>query len=83
MQAVRAVRRRPTPPAVALFAAGPRLSYLLMPLVHHLLGIARMALHQHGTNFFAFSPVLQLVVFVVAAGIAVAVTRLRKRYLPA
>ena len=70
--------------AVPLLAAGLCLSYLLLPLVHHLLATPPGYRYiSAASNFFAFSPPLQLAVFVVAAGLEVAVTRLRKRSLPA
>ena len=83
MSGLRAWRRRPTPPAGALLAAGLCLSYLLMPLVHHLFATPPGWRYiSTASNFFAFNPVLQLAVFAVAAGTAVAVTRLRARHLP-
>jgi hypothetical protein len=84
MSGMRAWRHRPTPSAIALLAAGLCLSYLLLPLVHHLFATPSGRRYiSTASNFFAFSLVLQLVVFAVAAGIAVGVTRLRKRCLPA
>ncbi len=83
MTVLRAWRRRPTPPAGALLAAGLCLSYLLMPLVHHLFATPPGWRYiSTASNFFAFNPILQLAVFAVAAGTAVVVTRLRVRYLP-
>jgi hypothetical protein len=83
MTGLRAWRRRPAPPAGALLAAGLCLSYLLMPLVHHLFATPpEWRYISTASNFFAFNPVLQLVVFAAAAGTAVAVTRQRARYLP-
>ena len=83
MTGLRAWRRRPAPPAGALLAAGLCLSYLLMPLVHHLFATPPGWRYiSTASNFFAFNPVLQLVVFAAAAGTAVAATRLRARYLP-
>ena len=81
MSGLRAWRRRPTPPAVALLAAGLCLSYLLLPLVHHLFATPPGWRYiSTASNFFAFNPVLQLAVIAVAAGTAVAVTRLRVRH---
>jgi hypothetical protein len=83
MTALGAWRRKPTPTAGALLAAGLCLSYLLMPFVHHLLATPPGYRYiSTASNFFAFSPVLQLVVFATAAGVAVVTTRLRGRYLP-
>jgi hypothetical protein len=84
MTGLRCHARRSTPPAGALLAAGLCISYLLMPLVHHLLATPPGWRYiSTASNFFAFSPLLQLVVFAVAAGLAIGITRLRKRYLPA
>jgi len=84
MSGLRARRRKPIPSAGALLAAGLCLSYLLLPLVHHLLATPPGYRYiSTASNFFAFSPALQLAVFAVAAGIAAVVTRLRERYLPA
>ena len=83
MTGLRAWRRRPAPPAGALLAAGLCLSYLLLPLVHHLFATPPGWRYiSTASNFFAFSPILQLAVFAAAAGVAVVVTRLRERYLP-
>ena len=82
MTGLRAWRRKPTPTAGALLAAGLCLSYLLMPLVHHLFATPPGYRYiSTASNFFAFNPVLQLAVVAVAAGTAVAVTRLRVRHL--
>ena len=81
MSGLRAWRRRPAPTAGALLAAGLCLSYLLMPLVHHLFATPPGWRYiSTASNFFAFNPVLQLAVVAVAAGTAVAVTRLRVRH---
>jgi len=83
MTGLRAWRRRPAPRAGALLAAGLCLSYLLLPLVHHLFATPPGWRYiSTASNFFAFNPVLQLAVFAAAAGTAVAVTRLRALYLP-
>ncbi len=82
MSGLRAWRRRPAPTAGALLASGLCLSYLLMPLVHHLFATPPGYRYiSTASNFFAFNPVLQLAVVAVAAGTAVAVTRLRVRHL--
>ena len=83
MTLLRAWRRRPTPPAGALFAAGLCLSYLLMPLIHHLFATPPGWRYiSTASNFFAFNLILQIVVLAAAAGTAVVVTHLRARYLP-
>ena len=82
MSALRAWQRKAPPPAGALLAAGLCLSYLLLPLVHHLFATPPGYRYiSTASNFFAFNPVLQLAVIGVAAGTAVAVTRLRVRHL--
>ena len=83
MTGLRTSRRRPSPGAAALLASGICLSYLLLPLVHHLLATPpEWRYISTASNFFAFSPILQLAAFAVTAGVAVVVTRLRERYLP-
>ncbi len=83
MTCLRARRRKPAPTASALFIAGLGLSYLLMPLVHHLLMTTSSYRYiTVASNFFAFDFRLQLAVFAVAAGIAVCVTQLRRKLLP-
>jgi hypothetical protein len=83
MSWLRVWRRRPVPAASALFAAGLCLAYLLLPFVHHLFATPPGYRYiSTASNFFAFSPRLQAVVFAVAAGMAVAATRLRERYMP-
>ena len=83
MTLLRAWRRRPTPPAGAWFAAGLCLSYLLMPLIHHLFATPPGWRYiSTASNFFVFNLILQIVVLAAAAGTAVAVTHLRARYLP-
>ena len=84
MSGLRAWRRGHHPAAGALLASGLCLSYLLMPLVHHLFATPPGWRYiSTASNFFAFSPILQLAVFAVAAGLAIGITRLRERYLPA
>ncbi len=78
MTGLRAWRHKPWPGAGALFIAGLCLSYLLMPLVHHLLATpAGYRYISTSSNFFAFSLPVQLLVFLVAAGLAIGATRLR------
>ena len=72
MSGLRAWRHRLPPAADALLAAGLCLNYL----VHHLFATpARYRYISTASNFFAFSPALQLAVFVVAAGMAAVVTQ--------
>ncbi len=80
MTGLRAWRRRPSPGALALFVASLGQSYLLMPLVHHLLATpAEYHYISTASNFFALNLGLQLTVFLVAAILAIGVTRLRQR----
>lgn len=80
MSALRRSRRQPCPRAHEVLLAGLGLSYLLMPLVHYLFGTPS-AYHyiSAASNFFAFSGWLQLLVLLVAAGLAANVTRRRRR----
>ncbi len=76
---LRVWRHRPTPSAPALFLAGLGLSYLLMPLIHHLMATPPAFRYiSTSSNFFAFNLNLQLFVLVVAASLAVGVTQARK-----
>lgn len=79
MTGLRAWRRKPSPGAGALLAMGLSLSYLWMPLVHHLLATPPECRYiSAASNFFAFNLEVQLVVFFVAAALAVGITRFRK-----
>jgi hypothetical protein len=79
MTGLRVWRQKSLPGASALFVAGVCQSYLLMPLVHYLLATPP-AYHYITTasNFFAFSVGLQILTVVVAAGLAIGVTQLRR-----
>jgi len=70
--------RRPIPSAGTLFLAGVCLSYLLLPLLHHILftppGYRYITA---SNNFFAGHPLLQAVAMLVALGMAAGVTTLR------
>lgn len=80
MTGLRVWRRKSPPGAGALFVAGLCLSYLLMPLVHHLLATPPQYRYiSAASNFFAFNLWVQLVVFFVAAILALGVARLRRR----
>jgi hypothetical protein len=79
MTALRLRWHRPTPGAHALFISGLCLSYLLMPLAHHL--VATPPGYRYistATNFFAFSVGVQLLSLSVAAALAVGITRFRR-----
>ena len=66
-------RRRHEPPgAVALFAAGLALAYLLLPLAHYLLaGPPGFRYISDAANFFAVNPGVQLAALLAAAELAV------------
>jgi hypothetical protein len=69
---------RETPAATTLLLSGLAISYLLMPLVHHLLATPPGFRYiTTAGNFFAYSVWLQCLVLLVAAGMALAATRLR------
>ena len=79
MTGLRAWRRRPSPGAMVLFAAGLCQCYLVMPLVHHL--VATPPGYRYistAANFFAFNPGLQLAIFFVAGILAIGAVRLRQ-----
>lgn len=64
---------RPSPEAASIFLAGVGLSYTLMPLAHYLTaGPAGFRYITNSANFFAQSPLLQLLAFAAAAGLALA-----------
>lgn len=80
MSVLRIWRRKEMPSAGELLLGGLGLSYVLMPLVHYL--VATPAAYRYITtasNFFAFDWRFQLVVLLVATGLAVAVTSVRRR----
>lgn len=79
MSGLRARRRRVSPGAGPLLAAGLCLSYLLMPLVHYLVaGPVTVRYISTASNFFAFGPIVQWLVFCTAALLAFWITRLRR-----
>jgi hypothetical protein len=76
---LRAWRHRSPPEASTLFVAGLCLSYLLMPLVHHLVFTPwRYRYISTASNFFPRSLGVQLMSFLVAAVLAIGITRLRR-----
>jgi len=80
MTGLRAWRKKSWPGASTLFVAGLCLSYLLMPLVHHLLFTPRRCRYiSAASNFFPHNICVQLIVFFVAAILAIGITRLRRR----
>jgi hypothetical protein len=79
MTGLRLRRHRPAPGAGTLLISGLCLSYLLMPLAHHL--VATPPGYRYistSTNFFAFSVGIQLLCLSVAAALAVGITRFRR-----
>jgi hypothetical protein len=73
-------RHKSCPPAGALLVSGLSLSYLFMPLVHHLLATPPGYRYiSTASNFFALDVRLQLTAFLVAAILAVGITQLRRR----
>jgi len=78
MTGLRLWRRKSLPGAGALFVAGVCLSYLLMPLVHHLLfAPPEYRYISTSSNFFAFNVGVQFLIFFVAAVLAIGIARLR------
>lgn len=78
MTRLRRWRRKPAQGAGALFVSGLCLSYLLMPLAHHL--VATPPGYRYistASNFFAFSPWIQLCSLLLAALLAIGITRMR------
>lgn len=81
MTGLRAWRHKSWPRASTLLVAGVCLSYLLMPLAHHLLFTpARCRYISAASNFFPRSIGVQLIIFFVAAVLAIGVTQLRRRW---
>jgi len=79
MSGLRVWRRKSWPQAHEVLVAGLGLSYLLLPVVHHLLATPPAYRYiSTASNFFAFNVGLQVLVFVVAAGLAIGVTQLRQ-----
>jgi hypothetical protein len=80
MTGLRHWRRRPQASVGAILAAGLCFSYLLLPLAHFV--FATPVDHRYITsasNFFARSPLIQALTFLIAMGIAFGFSRLRKR----
>jgi hypothetical protein len=72
-------RRRRIPSARTTLAAGAGIAYLLMPLVHHLVGTDGYFYISDSDNFFARNIVVQLVTWMVSGGLALGMTRLGER----
>jgi hypothetical protein len=72
-------RRRPVPTLIELSLAGLAVSYLLVPLLHHLFFTDGYYYITNSANFFAGDLILQTLVWFAAAVTAVIITRLRVR----
>ena len=79
---LRAWFRRPTPGVDALLAAGACVAYLLLPLVHHVVGTDGYYYISDSDNFFAQGSVAQLITWSVIGVLVLGVTWLRKRVAP-
>lgn len=79
---LRTWRRRTSPPgALGFYIAGLALSYLLMPLVHHLVATPRGFRYiTTASNFFAYSLPLQVAALLVAGALASLATRICRRW---
>lgn len=75
---LRILFRTPVPRAATLFLAGLCVAYVLMPLVHHVLGTDGLFYITNSNNFFADNVVLQFASWLLVAGLAWALTRLRQ-----
>jgi hypothetical protein len=79
MTGLRAWRHKSPPKATTLFVAGLCLSYVLMPLVHHLVFTPSSYRYiSTASNFFPRSIGVQLMAFLVAAALAIGITQLRR-----
>ena len=79
MTRLRAWRGKTSPGAGVLFASGMGSSYLLLPLLHYLLGKPDYRYITAASNFFAFNWVLQLLILILAGSLALGVTAIRRR----
>ncbi len=78
MSVARTRFNKPTPDAFVIFVAGACWAYLALPLAHHLFATpAAFRYISASSNFFASSAGLQLLTWIVAAGLAVGATRVR------
>jgi len=71
-------RRRPAPGAAQLSTAGLCVAYLLLPLLHHVLGTDGYFYISDSDNFFTSNVPLQVATWLVVAGVAAGLTRLRQ-----
>lgn len=81
MTTLRLWRRTTMPGAGAVFSTGLSVTYLLLPLVHHLyVGTADGYYYiSTASNFFARSVPFQIMTWFVVAAITIGITRLRKK----
>lgn len=78
MTGLRIWQHKQTPSAGALLATGLAHSYLLMPVAHHWLATPPDWRYiSTSSNFFALNPVVQVVVFLTAATMALGATHIR------
>jgi hypothetical protein len=77
MTGLRIWRRTSIPGAIAVFIAGLCVAYLLMPLVHHVSFTDGYYYISDKDNFFARNGALQIMAWLVAAVMALGITRLR------
>lgn len=79
MSLLRLWRHKDIPGAGSLLLAGVGLSYVLMPLIHHLLATPPGYRYiSTASNFFAFNFGIQLIAVIMAAGLAVGATTARR-----
>jgi hypothetical protein len=72
-------RRREAPGARAMLVAGACIAYLLLPLVHHILGTDGYYYISDSDNFFAGNMGVQVGVWLAAGSVSLGLARLRKR----
>ena len=76
--ALRGWRKVPVPRAGDVLASGFGITYLLMPLIHYSLGTDGIFYITDSSNFFSDHLLFQLGVWVIAALVALGITRLRR-----
>lgn len=70
---------RTSPPLRALVVSGLCVAYLLLPLVHHVLGTDGLFYISDMDNFFSRNPLVQVLTWALTTGLAWAVSRLRSQ----
>jgi hypothetical protein len=75
---LRTLFRTPVPGVVQMFLAGLCVAYVLMPLVHHVLGTDGLFYITNSNNFFADNVTLQITIWLLVAGLIWLLTRLRQ-----